>query len=375
MPRDTKVVPRTLRLINGEVVSWPRPIDTCPAAKVVADYRNEVYLLFIDETFREFFRLTDPNGYLCYAAVGIPEKEYEFFKRALAKVFAIYESYIVGDSGLHLRELKFEDFRRMSRTQREYIASKVSKLLKMYGAFFIGFYTRVAGVVMEHVRSDLVGEATAVPDDHRKLYEDAADQLRSELQGVGQSAVIEKILRFPILGTAEFLTYFGCKFKVLCDPRETKEDKAVQRAIDHLIAEHLARIAPETAASYLGMDNSRESHLEPGLQVADLLAGEVRSLFENNPALLTAGSSLVLIDGHSREEIEWWEAPGGVFQKLGRVHKLPSEIRDLLKRTDGTNCIPLYRQSLAAGLLTCYTDLGQPRHIEVFEGNFFEQTD
>jgi hypothetical protein len=368
-------MPRTLRLMSGEETICPRPIETSPATKVISDYRGEVYCLFIDETFREFFRLSDPTGYLCYAAVGIPEKEYELFKRALAKLFATYESYVVGDSGLHLREFKFEDFRRMDRTQREDIARRLSKLMKMYGAFFVGFYTHVAGVVMEHVRSDLVGQATAVPDDHGTLYENGADELRHGLEGTGQSAVIAKILRFPVLATANFLTYFGCRFKVLCDPRESKEDKAVQKAINDLMTEHFARAAPEEAASYLGMDNSRESHTEPGLQIADLLAGEVRSLFESHPALLTSGSSLTLIDGHSREEVEWWEAPAGILQKLGRLQKMPAGVQSSLERPDGTNCIPLYRHSLAAGLLTCYTDLGQPRHIEVFEGNFFEQTD
>jgi len=368
-------VPRTIRLTTGDVITCPRPIESCPAAKVVSDYRDETYLLFIDETFREFFGLNDPTGYLCYAAVGIPEKEYEFFKRALAKTFPVYEGYVVGNSGLTLREFKFEDFRRMERGQREEIAGQIAKVMKMYGAFFVGFYTRAAGVVMEHVRSDLVGISTTVPDDHSKLYEDAAADLRSELQGVGQSAVIARILRFPVLATAHFLAYFGCKFKVLCDPRESKEDTAVQKAIDDLMTEHFARAAPKEAVSYLGMDNSHESHTESGLQVADLLAGEVRLLFENHPALLTAGSGLNLIDGHSREEMEWWETASGVFQKLGRIHKIPAELHRVLERTDGTNCLPLYRHSLAAGLLTCYTDLGQPRHIEVFEGNFFEQTD
>jgi len=154
----------------------------------------------------------------------------------------------------------------------------------MYGGFVFGFYTHVAGVVMEHVRSDLVGTASTVPEEHRTLYDDASAELRSELRGVGQSLVIARILRFPVLAAAQFLSYFGCQFKVLCDPRESKEDKAVQKAIDQLVTDHFALAAPDEAKSYLGMDASRESHTEFGLQIADLLAGEVRLLFENHPA-------------------------------------------------------------------------------------------
>lgn len=369
------IVPRTLRLINGSQVSCPRPIETSPSTRVVGEYRNESYLLFIDETFRDFFALTDRTGYLCYAAVGIPEKEYEFFKRALAKTFAEYESYVVGDSGLKLREFKFEEFRRLERRHREIVAGRIGRLLKMYGGVVFGFYTHVAGVVMEHVRSDLVGTASAVPDEHRKLYDDASAELRSELQGVGQSLVIARILRFPVLAAAQFLSYFRCKFKVLCDPRESKEDKAVQKAIDELMTDHFALAAPDEAKSYLGMDASRESHTEFGLQIADLLAGEVRLLFEGHPALLVSGSSGTLITGASREEMEWWEEASGVFQKLGRLQKMPADLHSVVQQTDGRSCLPLYRHSLASGMVSCYTDLGQPRHIEVFEGNFFEQTD
>jgi len=62
---------------------------------------------------------------------------------------------------------------------------------------------------------------------YEAVYEDAAADLRSELQGVWQSEVIARILRFPVaFRLLIFLAYFGCKFRVLCDPRESKEDKA-----------------------------------------------------------------------------------------------------------------------------------------------------
>jgi hypothetical protein len=172
-------VPRTFRLITGDTVTRPRPIDTCPATRAVADYRKETYLLFVDETFREFFGLTDPSGYFCYAAVAIPEKEYEFFKRPLTAIFDEYESYVVGSSGLRLREFKFEDFRRLERAQRETIAAQIGKVLKMYGGFFVGFYTRSAGVIMDRVRSNFVGTTNVVPENHKQAYTDAAAELRS----------------------------------------------------------------------------------------------------------------------------------------------------------------------------------------------------
>ncbi len=329
----------------------------------------------MDETFRSFFGFDSPKGYLCYAAVGIPEPEYKHFKRTAAAIFSRYEAYVVGDSGTHLNEFKFEDFKQLPREQREKIAGTLGKAIKSYGGFVVAFYTHVAGVVMECVRSNLVGKAIAVPADHNVLYNNAAAELRREMEGVAQSKTIARILKLPLAGLAQFLSYFQCPFQLICDPRESKEDKAVLVAIDEFFRDHMTLAAPDQARSYEGMDNTRPSVSEMGIQMADLLAGEVRSLFQAHPALLNESSTPDLISSDSREDAEWWELSRGTNQKLGSMAKISPELLHSLREPDGTNCLPLYRYSLAAGMLSCYTDIGQPRHIEVFEGNFFNQTD
>ena len=125
----------------------------------------------------------------------------------------------------------------------------------------------------------------------------------------------------------------------------------------------------------MGVDNTRPSHTEIGLQLADMLAGEVRSLFEAHPGLVTESTGLEIVSSSSREDVECWETSLGLHQKLGHLTKMPDHLLRAVSKADGTNCLPFYRHSLAAGLLTCFTDLGQPRHIEVFEGNFFQQLD
>lgn len=176
-------MPRTLRLNTGAAATRPRPIKTCPAAGGVDDYRNETYLLRVDETFREFFGLTEARGYFCYAAVGIAEKEYKFFKRALTPIFAEYESCVVGSSGLSLREFEFDEFRRLERPQWEAIAAQIGKLMKTYGCFFVGFYTHTAGVIMERVRSNFAGSEKRSPGAgilRRFLY------VRADILGQGE---------------------------------------------------------------------------------------------------------------------------------------------------------------------------------------------
>jgi len=333
----------------------------------------------MDESFRSFFGLENPNGYFCYAAVGIPEREYESFKRLLVPIFKQYESYVVGDSGNQLREFKFEDFGKLPRDQREVVATKIGRMLPLHGGFIAGFYARTVGIVTEKVRVDLLldDHAKSLPDKYAPQYEAARSELKEQLEGTAQSETIAMILRTVLSCIAQFLETSQCKFRLICDPKEKKEDKAVHAAVDEYLGKLLKNALPNVAKLYLGMDNTRHSHEEVGVQIADLIVGEVRSLFQAHPELLTEGSSKAFISGSSREEFEWWGEPfeGASFTKLGSLTKIPAELRRALTHADGTNCLPLYRNSCAAGLLTCYTDLGQPRHIEMFEGHFFQQTD
>jgi len=350
-------------------------MESSPATAAVLNHKNETYMVFMDETFRAFFGLERPKGYLCYSAVGIPENEYAYVKRSLTRIFKKYERYVVGDSGILLKEFKFEDFKKLTRDQREEIAAEIGRTIKLAGGFIIGFYTHVVGIVMERVRTNLIGEGDAVPEDHAALYDQAAIELRGELNGIGQSQTIAQILRFPLTAMCHYLEFPSCKFQLFCDPRESKEDRAVQLAMDDYIRNHFGRALPKEAGLYVGLDNTRPSHTEIGLQLADLLAGEIRSLFEAYPELLTESSNLELVTGSSREDMEWWEESLGLFQKLGHLVKMSDRLTRAVKHADGSNCFPFYRHSLASGLLTCFTDLGQPRQIEVFEGNFFQQLD
>lgn len=366
---------RLIRFLDGTNAEFSRPIDTSPATRVIRNYKNQKYIVFVDESFRSFFGFNNPNGYLCYAAVGIPEGEYEFLKRAVAKMFVEYEKLVVGDSGLSLKEFKYEEFCRIPLEERMILARKLSRILKSHGAFIVGFFTRTRGVIIERVRVNSLGQFSHVPEDHSEMYSTAAGEMQRQMQGVAQSKTIAAILRIPLAAMANFLEYFGCTFQMFCDPREAKEDKAVQNAIDWFVTDLFAKAAPEEAKLYLGMTNTKPSHEEIGLQIADLMAGEIRAFFEENPSFLTSQSTPKLITSGSREAAEWWESPLNIFQKLGALTEIPQSLKAALREVQTASCLPLYRHLFAAGLLSCYTDLGNPRHIEVFEGNFFDQTD
>jgi hypothetical protein len=330
----------------------------------------------VDESFRSYFGFERPTGYLCYAAVGIPEQEYPYLKRSMTQIFAKYERYVTGDPDVRLSEFKFDRFKSLPPDQRQDLARQIQRVLRSYGCFITAFYIRTQGAVMEHLRSDLVGQLAEIPQDYESLYEEAVRELKEDAsEGIAQSETIASILRIPLSGLSHFMAYFGCPFQVLCDPREAKEDKAVLAAIDMFFSGPMNAVAPNEARLYKDMDNTVASEDEVGLQLADLLTGEVRLFFELNPEFLADQSSRKLVTSSSREDIEMWTTAMGIYHKYGSLSKIPQILMEKLERFSGESCLPIYRASFAAGLLSCYTEFGQPRHIELYEGNFFQQID
>lgn len=369
-------MPRELRFLDGRSAFVPTPLETARITRVVERYRGQPYKIFVDESFRSFFGYDRPTGYLCYAAIGVPEEEYTFLKRSMARIFPQYERYVTGDPDVRLTEFKFERFKSLALDQRQDIARQIQRVLSTYGCFVTAFYIRTMGAAMEHLRSDLVGQLAEIPEDYQSLYEEAVRELKEDaLNGIAQSETIASILRIPLAGLSHFMAYFECPFQILCDPREAKEDKAVLAAIDEFFSGPMSAVAPGEAKLYRGMDNTVASENEVGLQLADILTGEIRMFFELNPEFLNDQSSRKLVTSSSREEIEMWTTAMGMYHKYGSLSKIPQSLMAKLESCSGESCLPLYRRSFAAGLLSCYTDFGQPRHIELYEGNFFQQID
>ena len=121
-------MPRELHYRNGKVEFVPNPLETSPVLRLLKRHRGETYNIYIDESMRSFLGFNQPNGYLCYAAVGIPEGEYDFFKRAMRPIFEEYERMVTGDLDVHLEEFKFDRFRYLSATERTLLAKKIQGL-------------------------------------------------------------------------------------------------------------------------------------------------------------------------------------------------------------------------------------------------------
>jgi len=326
-----------------------------------------------------FWELTAKTGYFCHAAVGVPEREYAELKANLDPIFRDF----VKLTGQSLTEFKHTEFKRLDYRERRKLALRLRDALMAHGAFVAGFYTQARSFVFERVRIKLMDEADEIPEDGDGLYEEAARELRAELQqGPGESGIIWRVLWRPVIAVANLLSSLGCGYKIVCDPRDKKEDKAVRAVIEDLVvrtgnsrkaAEMDLRV--DLDLHFRGIDFSKTSDQEVGLQLADLMAGEVCEFFKANDELLTYGATRKLVTATSNEPMNTVAQIAGQVVKTGVVHRMPAGLQARILRPDrhGRTVLPYFRRLFAAGTLTCYSAFGQPRHIEVFEGLIEDQ--
>ncbi len=165
---------------------------------------------------------------------------------------------------------------------------------------------------------------------------------------------------------------------MIYDPRQPAEDQAVKiQAEDYMgiLSRPEVQKMMGLSAGGMGLEVSRSSDQELGLQIADIVAGEVRRFFRVNHELLTWGSSLKLVSADSEDELEAVISMNGSIFKSGRFIRTPSKIQKGYFKANEQVFLPYLRNSIMSGSLCCFTDFGQERIVRLFQGLLFDLCD
>jgi hypothetical protein len=359
------------------------PLHNCPGFPIWTRYAGTKYLVFVDESFFMFFdEMTAQSGYFCHSTLGLPESEYPTVAAELVAVFREYERLVAGAS-----EFKHSDFKRIEVKPRRKIALALRDILLPRGCFVGGFYSPVRSYVLEQVRTNLVlndSGVEEVPDDLTVLFAEAAKELKALRDGPGESSMITRLLQVPMAGVGNMLASLGCAFEVIYDPRGKKEDKAVRAGVDDYmrIFDALKSAPPiglrtDVNDHFKGLRYDKTSDQEPGLQLADLMAGEVATFLRANSELMTFGANKKLVTQRSRERLNAVETIDGVLFKTGTYVKMPTALTRRFFKPDkeGRSVFQYFVPALASGVLTCYSSWGQPRDLMPFDRLILDQID
>jgi hypothetical protein len=160
------------------------------------------------------------------------------------------------------------------------------------------------------------------------------------------------------------------------DPRERREDRSIRDYLNWW-AERLKNAWPQTEGRCVGIDFTRSSESEFGIQLADLIAGETRDFLQSNPDLLSHGSTTRIITQESREAIMAVQEIKGELWKWGAITKMPKALQRRFFQDDPQERSELsqFTDLFVAGSLACYSKWGTPRWLLCYEGLILDQTD
>jgi hypothetical protein len=344
----------------------PTPLEVCPGRKIWEAHRGSESIIFVDESFHRFFGFDTPDGNFCHGALGVPSHNYARLRGQMQSVVDDYCRKVRRLTGDAAREVKFSMLRRLPLRFRLSFTRELVRGLAGAGGFVAGFFSSTRGTVMEHVRTDLLDAAGEVPNDHHAMYDAARAELRERFQGAGQVELISNLLLTPFSSFVSFLGSFDCVFRVRYDPRQEDEDAAVRDALTNYMG-MLVRV-PELFGNdprFLGMDINTPSHDDLGLQLADVVAGEVREFFRNSPEALTESATLRLITPDSDEPHQVFTPLSGRLVKTSVLSPMSPGLARRLVRRNSANLVSYYYPILSSGILSCVTDTGQLRLLEI----------
>ncbi len=341
-------------------------------------FEGQEYLVFIDESFFKFFDFAHKDGNFVHGAMGLPVSRYDDFQRMFTPAVEEYKASFFQSKQLQANELKSAEIYKLEFGVRHRLILKMRAALEENGGFIAGFYTSNRGYIMEKIREDLIDieGIQAVPEDHAQLYDEMINRLKETAQGPGMSDLISRMLSLPVMAMSFFFSSLNCSFRVVYDPRQEEEDVAVKNQVEGIMAALHNAEKLGLKSKFLGLEIDRPSHQEIGLQVADIVAGEVRRFFRFNPELLLAGSDLNLITfGHQEGETPLIKMIDGKLIKTGRQVAIPRALHErAMEPTE--DCLFAYLPTLlAAGLVTCITEFGTERDVSLFSGQFLDLCD
>ena len=353
-------------------------MDRCPGLEYWRPFASRPYLVFVDESFRGFFEF-ERRGYFVHGAFGVPEQRYEDLKTALKPIFDDFRTLTSPGAP----EFKHAEFKRIDYRERMKLACRLRDVFKANGAFIAGFYSPLESVVLERCRVNAYFDGqTELPKDLDKAYAIAEAELKGEVADqTGQAKVVAKLLTLPVIAVANVLASLECEVTLVYDPRERKEDRVVASIIDGYLTsiEALKSLKSEVRGDLKGFVKdfvyNRKSEDESGLQMADLVAGEVREFFVANPLLLEEASSPRLITPTSVEPVMTTVDVDGVAFKTGVLTNMRPSLQRMFTKQDPSKqtVLPLLRPLLAAGILTCFAKFGTPRDLMPFDAVIWDQ--
>jgi hypothetical protein len=342
------------------------------------------YIVYVDESFFQFWGLKRPLDNFCYLAFGLPThhlKAFEIEHKLMLADFQRAARTDLASKALDPKataEIKSTLFRQFDIVNRRRLALRLRGLMLASECFVLAEFSEVQGFILEAVRSDLLEAGKKeLPQDWNALYDAKRKEFLDHVQrkDLGQSPMLERLISLPAVALAHYLALRAKQYEIFVDPRGQVEDENLADAIGDYTMSVVRLIREQGQTNLVSVKVDVRSEQSPGLQIADLLAGELRWWFVSNPEFLKYRSGRILLDKNELTSFYASKTATRTLIKPERRTKIPESLRRKLYVADKRSLFPYFHGSLANGLMSCIARTGEFRHIDLTHGEIIDSPD
>jgi hypothetical protein len=344
--------------------------DDEPSVAKTVKPPSEPCIVYVDESYSEQFP-RKADGSMSFAAFIVPESAVEQVRQGVEDIFR--NCYRKGSNP---KELRYSQISK-SGGLLERVGRRVAELIKSIpGCAVLAIYVPRSGLFGEQRRSlQAVGHYESKPPTAEELA--AVESTKAVEAAVRTTA---DHLAHTLIGcVGNYLAARNATGRIVLDPRNKRADAPLVKELEHRLPAipvnaplipHLDAVVSlpphpnmERLGDRLKIELTGNSHQTPGLQIADFIAGDVRTFFVEVPELLTeATTDSPLVNKRV------------LFPQLFRTSKL-SDVTLTKAKTPGKSALPLYRACLANDLVSCFARNGQLRNIDLKQGSIHDIMD
>lgn len=334
------------------------------------------YTVFVDESFFRWFGLPTKESNLCYGALSVPSSQLAGLDRFEAGIREYAFSKLPPDkqTGRTALEFKYADFRHLSAEVIDELGRKFAYFLRRNNARIYGYFIPAEGFMNYKLRSDFIDDLNGLKSLPEADYLARVESIRQEMLKEWEDAehnlgLLKECYRtffnFLVQGHGGFLKK---SFQVVYDSRNAEEDAALHTEAESFAA-LIDRASPGVFAHYKGYTTA-SSTSSSGLRLVDWIAGEVRSFFYRNPAVLNSDSSFDILSPYMNSRMMLVEGRAPFYHK-----KLTPEAIQCFTVPGRGFMLPHLRPYFASGFLTHYASKGEARMIAVEPLEIFDMAD
>ena len=361
---------------------------TTPTPAVPAPAVRPQRLVFVDESFFEWFGCRRRDGNFCYAAVSLPASSTgdlgDFMSALEARILRAYAKA----TGKPLpKEVKSAHIRALPPGDLQTIAEKIAYFLTRHKGYIFGFFTTTEGLINNELRGDHyekdANEFTTVKTNYEAEFQRVKDEMQKDW--ADRKAALEKSTGDNVHCFIElerlyhqfvgFAVHFHANsiretFHIHYDSRNPVEDRLLHDSLEDFLAK-LERTGVQARRYYLGADFV-SSERSAGARLAVLIAGDFRQLFRTYPHLLDAESDLEVLSAKYNPAMT---LVGGRAPFYRREDS--GQVQELVRNFDPQKPLmfPILKQFLACGLISGYGANGEARHVDFQTGGFWDMAD